>query len=74
MKTRAIRIHETGGPEVLCVEPHLTAVDGVVFCTLEEGLQRADVVVGLVAHTAFMAIDAARLQEKVVVDACGLFR
>ncbi|NCG18033.1 MAG: UDP-N-acetyl-D-mannosamine dehydrogenase [Rhodobacterales bacterium] len=59
--------------EVLCVEPHLTQLDGVAFCTLEEGLRRADVVVGLVAHTAFKAIDATDLQEKGVVDACGLF-
>lgn len=60
--------------EVLAVEPNLRELEGFDVVPLEEAIGRADIVVGLVAHTPFKRMDRSRLQEKVVIDACGLFR
>jgi UDP-N-acetyl-D-mannosaminuronic acid dehydrogenase len=60
--------------EVLAVEPNLDELEGFELVSLDEALSRADMVVGLVAHTPFRRLERSKLQEKVVIDACGLFR
>lgn len=52
---------------VLAVDPHLP---GTV--PLLDALRRADIVVGLVAHTAFRGIDRGQLLGKVVLDFAGV--
>ena len=59
---------------ILAVEPNLREVEGLELSPLEQALGEADIVVSLVAHQPFKRIERARLQEKVVIDACGLFR
>ncbi|MCO4746186.1 MAG: UDP-N-acetyl-D-mannosamine dehydrogenase [Proteobacteria bacterium] len=71
--TRALMATLPDG-EILAVEPNLHELEGFAITNLDDALQRADIVVGLVAHAPFKRIDRSRLQEKVVIDTCGLFR
>jgi len=41
---------------------------------LEECLERADIVVALVAHREFRHLDAELLKDRVIIDACGVIR
>lgn len=65
---------------VLAVEPNIRALpgpfsgSGVELVGLDEALARAQVVVLLVDHRAFTAIDRTQLAGKVVVDTRGTFR
>lgn len=63
-----------GAAQVLAVEPNLDASDERSLTSLDEALERADVVVGLVAHREFRRIDPEILKAKVVIDTCGVFR
>jgi UDP-N-acetyl-D-mannosaminuronic acid dehydrogenase len=60
--------------EVLSVDPHVQGVEGVSVVPLELALERADLVVVLVAHEAFVRIPRGILVEKVVLDFCGALR
>jgi UDP-N-acetyl-D-mannosaminuronic acid dehydrogenase len=80
----ALRIAETlaerGVGELLVVEPNIRecperlAALGARAVTLEEAIDRADLIVPLVLHRGFRNIAANQLQKKMVVDACGLLR
>jgi UDP-N-acetyl-D-mannosaminuronic acid dehydrogenase len=59
--------------EVLSVDPNVTDAWAVNLTPLETALERADVVVALVAHREFRSIDTERLKEKVLIDTCGVF-
>lgn len=66
---------------LLVVEPHVDAlpsalakVDGVELVSTEEALAAADIVVLLVNHRAFAAVDRALLAGKVVIDTRGVWR
>jgi UDP-N-acetyl-D-mannosaminuronic acid dehydrogenase len=70
---------EKGADCVLVVEPHVTelptALRGhVALVNLSEALARADVIVLLVAHRSFLAVDRALLAGKAVIDCCGAWR
>ncbi len=64
---------------VLAVEPHIDALPpalaerDVALCGLDEAVERADIVVLLVAHGGFLRIDRARLIGKVVIDTRGVW-
>lgn len=65
---------------LLLVEPFITALpkgfagrDNVFLVSLEEALQQADIVVGLVDHTCFKQIDRELLKYKTVIDARGIW-
>ncbi len=60
--------------EVLAVEPNLPDSHPLQRVSLDEALERANVVIGLVAHRAFQGIDPAALEGRIVVDTCGVFR
>ncbi len=67
--------------ELLVVEPHivelpepLSARPEVSLVSLAAALERADVVLVLVDHTAFKEVTAAQLQGKVVIDTRGIYR
>jgi len=65
---------------LLLVEPFITALpkglagsDNVSLVSLEEALQQAEIVVGLVDHTCFKQIDRELLKRKTVIDARGIW-
>jgi UDP-N-acetyl-D-mannosaminuronic acid dehydrogenase len=73
--------HERAG-RILAVEPHVKALpaalakfgDRVCLTELAPALQEADVVVLLVNHRSFAAIDRALLKAKVAIDTRGFWR
>ena len=74
------RLAEEGVGRVLAVEPNVTVSPpcleeaGVQLTRIEEALQQADIIVALVAHRQFRRIPVSRLQEKILVNVCGLWR
>lgn len=71
----------SGVGTILAVEPHvrelpreLAALANVRFAPAEEAVRRADIVVLLVNHRQFAAIDRKLLKDKVVVDTRGFWR
>ena len=71
--TRQLR-EELPEAEILACEPNLHAFDEFPLHSLEEVVQRADILVGLVSHRAFRRIQRFHLEGKMLVDACGMFR
>lgn len=63
---------------ILVVEPNIDSipdsVQGVELCTLQDALDRADIVVGLVDHDSFKKITAKQLNSKIVLDYKGMWR
>lgn len=71
-------VREHSAIKMLVCEPHLNqkklqSLYANAATTITEGLQQADIVVFLVAHTRFRAIDKKLLQGKKVLDFCGIF-
>ena len=70
-------LHKDNKNEYLFCEPHLNKeklkklFPNNIF-SVQEGVAKADVIVYLVAHTRFKAIDEKLLQDKVVLDFCGI--
>lgn len=70
-----------GVGKILAVEPHvrelpkaLAAWPGVEFTSATEAVRRSDIVVLLVNHRQFGAIDRDLLRDKVVIDTRGFWR
>ncbi len=66
--------------ECLIVEPHiqelpkaLAELSGVSLVSIDEAFKRADIVLLLVGHTEFEAIDITNLSGKVIIDTCGIW-
>ncbi|NEV63683.1 UDP-N-acetyl-D-mannosamine dehydrogenase [Thiorhodococcus minor] len=65
---------------VLAVEPHVDSLPtalqdtNVRLCGLDIALNEADIVLGLVAHRGFRKVSRQTLQEKIVIDTCGIWR
>lgn len=60
--------------QIIACEPHIQKREGITLCSLEEILNQADIIVGLVAHSRFQSIARARLDGKILLDICGMFR
>ena len=60
--------------KIVACEPHVEQVEGIELCSLEQVLNEADIIVGLVAHSRFQSIARARLDGKILLDICGMFR
>ena len=58
--------------EVLVVEPNVHELEGMNLTPLDDALKRADIVVFLVAHSPFKAVQANQLAEKIIIDTCGV--
>jgi UDP-N-acetyl-D-mannosaminuronic acid dehydrogenase len=76
-----IEIAKSGAGEVLAVEPHvatrpkaLDGVENIALVSLEEALRRADILVLLVNHRQFLAVDRTLLRDKIVIDTRGVWR
>ncbi len=64
---------------VLAVEPHISELPAklrghVELCDLMSAVRQAHVVVLLVAHREFIAVDRHALAGKTVIDCCGVWR
>ncbi len=65
---------------VLAVEPHISALPEslakrkVEFMKLEVAIRAADLVLVLVPHGFFRSLDLERLDGKIVLDVCGLWK
>ncbi len=57
--------------DVVAVEPHIEEHGSLKLVTLEHAIEKADILVGLVSHSAFKKAD---LSGKVLFDFCGLKR
>lgn len=67
----AHHLHGQAAVELFCVEPHVEqAPHGLPLVSAEEAVAKADLVVYLVAHTAFRSLTERPGQR--VVDVCGL--
>jgi UDP-N-acetyl-D-mannosaminuronic acid dehydrogenase len=62
------------GGEVLVVEPFIRQHKEFDLVPLDDALQRADIVLFLVAHTAFKEIPPQLLAERMIIDTCGVTR
>lgn len=72
---------ELGVGEILVVEPHIDELpaslegrEALRLVGLQQALEAADIVVVLVNHKVFHAVDYALLHEKVIVDTRGMWR
>ena len=70
-------VREHSGVRMLVCEPHLNqhkmkTLYGDAAIQVSEGLELADIVVFLVGHTRFKAIDKKILADKQVLDFCGM--
>jgi len=70
--TRKLRDEKLG--EVLICEPNLKSHRDFDLLSLEEALERADIVVLLVDHDAFRKVTPAQLEGKVLIDTRGMIR
>ena len=74
------RLARDGVGRILAVEPNVRALPprleacGVELARIEDAMQEADIVLALVAHRQFERIPVARLQEKIVLNVCGLWQ
>ena len=75
------RLAREGVGKILVVEPHINELPleladqtGIELIELDEGLEKADIVVLLVDHQAFKRIDWSALQGKVVLNTRGIAR
>ena len=68
------------GTRLSAVEPHIEelprtlAEKGVELVDVETALQSADIIVGLVAHSAFGEIGRSKLGDTIVVDTCAIWQ
>ncbi len=70
-------VKEHGSVNMMVAEPHInqkkvSALYPNAAVSISDGLQKADIVVFLVGHTRFKAIDAKILKNKKVLDFCGI--
>ncbi len=70
-------VKEHGSINMMVAEPHInqkkvSALYPDAAVSVTDGLQKADIVVFLVGHTRFKAIDKKILKDKKVLDFCGI--
>lgn len=72
-------VSERHAGTVLIAEPHIEALPeqlhdraNLELAEVKDAISRSDIVVPLVKHDQFRALDRALFDEKIVIDACGL--
>ena len=58
--------------QIVVVEPNLSTLDKLTLVSLDTAIERADIIVILVDHAAFKALDKNMLLDKCVVDTKGI--
>ena len=61
-------------PHIQCLPPSLQGKPHVQKMNLHDCLQKGDIILALVGHKAFAAVDPDTLAQKTVIDVCGLWR
>ncbi len=75
----ALKVIQEAFAEVLIVEPHIQALparlqgENVKLVNLADSLEEANIVVTLTDHTLFKQVNRSVLQEKVIIDARGIW-
>jgi UDP-N-acetyl-D-mannosaminuronic acid dehydrogenase len=59
---------------VVACEPNLRTCPGFELVSLDQAIEQADIILLLVDHREFKALEPSRLQQKVVIDTRGLLR
>ena len=67
-------LRDAGVGELRVVEPHLERHEEFELISPHAALEDADIALFLVAHDAFRKIPRKALEEKVVIDTCGVLR
>lgn len=71
-------IYDAGLAEIMVVEPNIKllpkSLKGVSLVDTEIAIEKADILLMLVAHDEFNKINPANLENKVVFDPCGVLR
>ncbi len=70
----AAALHRELGERSLACDPLVSSVEYPPLTDLDTLLDRADIIVGLVPHREFRGIAPSRLEGRVVIDTCGMFR
>lgn len=75
----SLRLSEAPSINVLVVEPHIQNLPAGLhgkaeLCEGAEAIDRSDLIVLLVKHSQFEALDFASLPKEKVIDACGLLQ
>ncbi|MGH8497166.1 MAG: UDP-N-acetyl-D-mannosamine dehydrogenase [Gammaproteobacteria bacterium] len=65
------RLMKEGVGEILVCEPHVRSHDEFNLVTLDEAIDRADIILLLVDHKRFRKLKASDLKEKVLIDTRG---
>jgi UDP-N-acetyl-D-mannosaminuronic acid dehydrogenase len=60
--------------ELRVVEPNLSSHDQFELTTWEQAVDGADIVLFLVAHDEFLRIPRKDLEERIIIDTCGVLR
>ena len=61
-------------PHIQCLPPSLQGKAHVQKMDLRDCLQKGDIILALVGHKAFAAVDPDTIAQKTVIDVCGLWR
>lgn len=70
----ARRLSDSEVGKVMVCEPNVAKVEGLDLRNLDDLLEKADILVALVAHRQFKRISATKLEEKIIIDTCGVWR
>ena len=58
--------------ELLVSEPNISSHNMFSLCNYQDAIERADIIVLLVKHKEFNTINHNHLNEKIVLDTCGV--
>lgn len=61
-------------PHIECLPPSLAKFDSIELVSAEEAVRRANIIVMLVSHQVFYAINRAQLEGKQVIDTRGVWQ
>jgi UDP-N-acetyl-D-mannosaminuronic acid dehydrogenase len=74
-------LSELNAGRILVVEPNidtlpneLASLEQTSLCNLSDALDQSDIIVLLVDHSPFLAVNRARLEDKTVFDTRGIWR
>lgn len=60
--------------KIMACDPNISALKGVTLYSLAEVLAQAGIILVLVAHRQFKALERKNLSGKIIIDTCGLWR
>ena len=70
----ARKLSDSGIGKVIVCEPNVAKIQGLDLRNLDDLLKKADILVALVAHRQFKRVSGTKLEEKIIIDTCGVWR